>query len=67
MKVIADKIKEIRQMNNYSQTDFGKLLNVSQDTVSMWERGKISPTIEHIYHICLTFEVSADYLLGLKV
>lgn len=67
MNMIAERIKEIRQKNNYSQTDFGKLLNVSQDTVSMWERGKILPTIEHIYYICLNFGVSADFLLGLKV
>ena len=34
------RLKEIRTEQNLTQSQFGKLLNVSQDTVSLWEKGK---------------------------
>ncbi len=63
---IAKKIKEIRQENNLNQSDFGKKLYVSQDTISLWETGKTLPNAEQIYSICSLFSVSADYLLCLS-
>ena len=63
---IAKRIKEIRADKNLTQTQFGNILAVSQDTVSLWEKGKSYPSIEYIILICKTFNISADYLLGLK-
>ena len=65
MQEFSKRLKELRIENGYSQTDFGKLLNVSQDTISLWERDKSYPTTDCIYKICKTFSISADYLLGL--
>ena len=62
---IAQRIREIRVENKLSQADLGKLLSVSQDTISLWERGKSLPNTEFIIEICKKFEISADYLLGL--
>ena len=63
--LISKRIKEIRTENKLSQSQFGLMLSVSQDNVSLWENGKSLPTAEHIINICTTFNVSADYLLGL--
>ncbi|HRF35910.1 MAG TPA: helix-turn-helix transcriptional regulator [Clostridia bacterium] len=65
MQEFSKRLKELRIENGYSQTDFGKLLNVSQDTISLWERDKSYPTTDCLYKICKTFSISADYLLGL--
>ena len=62
---IAARIKAIRTERGLSQEKFGNILFVSQDTVSLWEKGKSLPTAEFIISICKTFDVSADYLLGL--
>lgn len=64
-ETIATRIKNIRLENKLSQAQFGKKLNVSQDTVSLWEKGKSIPTAELIITICKLFEISSDYLLGL--
>ena len=64
--VIADRIKELRKEYNLSQAKFGDLLMVSQDTISLWENNKALPNTEYIILMCNKFEVSADYLLGLK-
>ena len=63
---IGEKIKEIRIENNLSQAKLGEMLLVSQDTVSLWEKGKSIPNTEYVILICKTFDISADYLLDIK-
>ena len=67
---IAERIKELRQVNNLTQAEFGKKIGVSQDTISLWEQGKSVPAAEYIVTIVETFKVndpalSSDYLLGI--
>lgn len=62
---IAQRIRETRIENKLTQAQFGEKLSVSQDTVSLWEKGKSLPTAEYIFAICRAFSVSADYILGL--
>ncbi len=66
MKNIGIRIKEIRKDNRLSQAEFGKLLSVSQDNVSLWETGKGYPTIQHVITIAKMFNVSSDYILGIS-
>ena len=67
---IAERIKELRQVNALTQAEFGKIIGVSQDTISLWEQGKSVPAVEYIVLLVETFRekdsaISADYLLGL--
>ena len=63
---IGNKIKELRLENGLSQCKFGEILHVSQDTISLWEKGKALPNTEYVILICKTFDTSADYLLGIN-
>ena len=65
MKEIGKRIKELRVEHNLSQQQFGQLLAVSQDTISLWENGKSLPTTENLIVIAKTFQVSTDYILCL--
>lgn len=49
-----------------SQTELANKLFISQDTVSLWERGKSNPDIEMLIELTKNFNVSSDYLLGLE-
>ncbi len=62
---IAKRLKEIRMENHLTQAQFGEKFSVSQDTVSLWEKGKSIPTADYLIAICKYFSVSADFLLGL--
>ena len=62
---IGQRIKELRIENKLSQQQFGKLLAVSQDTISLWENGKSLPTTENLIIIATKFNVSTDYILCL--
>ncbi len=63
---IGDRIKEIRKDNKISQKDFAILLKSSQAKISQIELGNRGIVAEDIILICQTFNVSADYLLGLS-
>ena len=63
---IGERIKEIRKDNHLTQAEFGKLLSVSQDSISLWETGKAYPMIQHVIIIAKTFNVSSDYILGIS-
>lgn len=63
--IISERIKEIRKENGLTQSQFGNIFNVSQDTVSLWEKGKAFPAAEYIIKIAKYFNISSDYLLGL--
>lgn len=69
--VIGDSIKKIRKNAGLNQAQFGNKIGVSQDNVSLWERGKSAPTVDYIIAIIDTFtyegeRISADWLLGVK-
>ena len=66
MNIVAERIKEIRKDNNLSQEEFGKIISVSQDNVSLWEKGKSIPGTQHVINIAKAFNVTSDYILGLS-
>lgn len=59
-----NRIKEIRECNNLKQADLAKHLQVSQGTLSNWERGAHDPDNESLSKLADYFKVSTDYLLG---
>lgn len=61
--MFGDRIKELRQAQNYSQVQLANNLHVSKQTVSNWENNNILPSVEMLLHIAGFFSVSTDYLL----
>lgn len=66
LNLIGKRIRELRFEKHISQTELGKLLSVSQDTVSLWEKSKSIPPVEVIIKLSEIFEVSCDFLLCVK-
>lgn len=60
---IGCRIKFLRQQKGYTQNDLGKLLYVSGQSVSKWEKGESSPSIDTIDEICKIFNISPNELL----
>lgn len=63
MLPIAEKIRNLRQQKNITQTDLADALGVSFQSVSRWERGQAYPDIEMIPKIAAYFGVTTDELL----
>ena len=63
MIIVYKNIRDIREDNDVTQTQMAKLLNVSQNTYSQYETGKIEWTASTLVQIADYFNVSIDYLL----
>ncbi len=63
MDKMGKKIRERRLAKGYTQEQLGKLLNVSTQAVSKWERGG-TPDIELLPDIADVLDVSLDALFG---
>lgn len=62
--MFATNLKALRTEANISQAKLALQLNVTQQCVSEWERGKIEPTLSYIWAIADIFDISMDALCG---
>ena len=60
---IAECIKNLRKENNMTQQQLAEKLFTSQDTISLWERGKSYPDVVAVLRMSKIFDVSTDYIL----
>ena len=59
----ADRLRELRTNNSYSQEQLAEKLCVSRQAISKWETGDSLPDIDKAMAISEFFGVSMDYLL----
>ena len=62
--MLGEKIKELRERENYSQKELGLKLGVSPSTIGMYEQNRRSPGKDMLLNIAKVFNVSVDYLLS---
>lgn len=61
-------IKGARVEKNMTQSQVGKEMGVTKDTISNWERGKTSPTGKQLLKLCELYDVSpSDIFLPEKL
>jgi len=55
------RLKKIRKQHNITQERFAEILNVSTDSITKYETGKVNIGHDCIIKICKMFNISADY------
>ncbi len=58
------KLKELRKEHKLSMKELGKILGLSESTISLYEAGKREPDIKTLIKIADYFNVSVDVLLS---
>ena len=53
-------LKALRSDRNLTQRELGKVLNVTNKTISSWEKGVTVPSLKKVQEICDFFGVSYD-------
>ncbi len=64
MVLLARQFKTARKMNNLKLTVTAEKLGVSQPTLSAWENGNKSPTLDNLEKMADMYGVTTDFLLG---
>lgn len=59
----GSRIKQMREKQNYTQTELANKLYVTDKTISSWESDRTEPSLEMIIKLSETFECSLGYLL----
>jgi len=63
---LGKNIKELRQSKKMTQKSLAKILNVTPQAVSKWERNESNPDIQTLISLSNYFNVSVDEILGRK-
>lgn len=61
-----ERLKQLRIETETKQEALARYLNVGISTVSMYETGQREPSLDILIKIAEYFNVSVDYLLGVK-
>ena len=61
--IIAKNLIELRKKNNLTQIGLAEKLNYSDNAISRWERGEVTPSIETLVQISEVFNVPLNSLL----
>lgn len=62
---IHERIRELREDHDLTQTDIAKIIGTSTQYYQKYEKGKHPLPITHLKTLCEYYGVSADYILGL--
>lgn len=59
------RLRDLREDKDLSQTKVAKILNCSQTTYSRYETGELSIPIDSLIKLAIYFNTSIDYITGL--
>ena len=62
----SDILEEFLIVKGLSQTAFAQMVGIKQSQVSEWLKGKAKPGYDMLKRITMTFNISADFWLGLS-
>jgi len=60
-----NRIRDLRNDKNFSQSHVAQLLKVAQNTYSQYETGERNIPNEILIRLAFIYETSVDYLLGI--
>ena len=65
-RIFAERVQQLRVERGLKQKELGEEIGLSQKAISTIESATRSTTIEKLILLAKFFDVSTDYLLGLK-
>ena len=66
MEGLAQKLRDLRLEKGLDKSEVSKLLGLSKNAFGNYEAGIREPSLDILKRICIIFDVSSDYLLGLE-
>lgn len=66
MKTYTEIIRDLREDHDKTQKEVAEYLGTTQQVYSRYEKGENEIPVRHIIALCKLYNVSADFILGLK-
>ncbi len=66
MKSYVEIIRDLREDSDKTQKEVADYLGTTQQVYSRYEKGENEIPVRHIISLCKYYNVSADYILGLR-
>jgi len=63
---LSEKIKQLRENLNITQSELAKTLSLTRSAVNAWEMGLSVPLTQYVVELAKFFQVSTDFLLGIE-
>jgi transcriptional regulator with XRE-family HTH domain len=64
LNLFGEKIKEILKANSWSQQKLADMMEVTQQTVSRWIKGRRQPDFDTLLRLCYILKEEPNELLG---
>ena len=64
MSTMSERLIQLREKNNFSQTDVAKILNVTSALISAYEKCERKPSIDKLVLLADIYHTTTDYILG---
>lgn len=61
-----ERLLQLRKERGLSQLELAKILETTQRRISYMELGKVEPDLETLVLLAKFFDVTIDYLIGIK-
>ena len=61
----ADRIRELREKNDMTQSELAKRLSITRSSVTAWEMSLSIPSSKILPELCKVLHTTSDYLLGM--
>ena len=65
-RIVGARLKESRKAAGYTQAKVAEFLLMPQQQYSRFENGKYELNYAQIVKLCKLYDISSDYLFGLK-
>jgi len=65
-KIFGERIRNLRTQKKLTQRQLGEVIGLTHKSISTIESGICATTLEKLVLLAKFFNVSTDYLLGLK-
>ena len=66
MENFTEKLKDARNEKGLSQQKAAEAIGITRSAYSNYEQGLREPDLSTLKKICLLFDISSDYLLGIE-
>ena len=64
MANFSERLRELRRKRGITQTALAEIIDVGQDSISIYEKGRNYPEVRRLLILADYFGVSLDYLMG---